>query len=286
MYFQDLIENLNTYWKKQGCLVILPYDMEVGAGTFHPQTFFSSLGPAPAKRAYVQPSRRPTDGRYGENPLRAQHYYQYQVILKPSPENVQDLYLQSLMYLGIDFKKHDIRFVQDDWESPTLGASGLGWEVWMDSLEVTQYTYFQKVGGFELQPITCELTYGLERICMFLQKQYDLYQLDWAKGVKYGDLHLAKEKEYCHYNFEKSDMAYLHNLFNLYEKESTRLVEDGLVIPAYEAMLKTSHTFNMLDARSAISVTERPTYIARVRKLARECAKKYLISIGVLADEK
>jgi glycyl-tRNA synthetase alpha chain len=273
MYFQDLIENLNVYWKKQGCIVIQPYDMEVGAGTFHPATFFGALGPHPTRAAYVQPSRRPTDGRYGENPLRAQHYYQYQVILKPAPENCQDLYLNSLKTLGIDFKEHDIRFVQDDWESPTLGAAGLGWEVWMDSLEVTQFTYFQKVGGFELKPITCELTYGLERICMFLQGKYNLYDLDWAKGVKYGDLHLAREKEYCKYNFEKSDMNYLHACFAAHEKESERLLGEKLLIPAYEAMLKTSHYFNMLDARSAISVTERPTYIARVRKLARLCSE-------------
>ncbi len=256
--------------------MLQPYDIEVGAGTFHPATFFGALGPKPVKAAYVQPSRRPTDGRYGENPLRAQHYFQYQVILKPSPETVQDMYLGSLKNLGIDFKKHDLRFVQDDWESPTLGASGLGWEVWLDSLEVTQFTYFQKIGGYDLAPITSELTYGLERICMFLQDQYDLYQLDWSAGVKYGDLHLAKEKQYCQYNFESSDRDYLHALYGLHEKESARLLEEKLLIPAYEAMLKTSHIFNMLDARGAVSVTERPTYIARVRKLARGCAVLYM----------
>jgi len=276
MYFQDLIEGLNQFWKKKGCVLMQPLDLEVGAGTFHPATFFGALGPKETQAAYVQPSRRPTDGRYGENPLRAQHYFQYQVILKPSPVDVQDLYLASLKSLGIDFKKHDLRFVQDDWESPTLGASGLGWEVWIDSLEVTQFTYFQKIGGHELHPITCELTYGLERICMFLQHQYDLNELQWSKGVKYGDLHLAKEKEYCQYNFEKSNMDYLHELYQLHERESGRLLEEKLLIPAYEAMLKTSHLFNMLDARGAISVTERPTYIARVRKLARQCADLYL----------
>ena len=276
MYFQDLIQNLAQYWKKQGCLLLQPYDIEVGAGTFHTATFFGALGPKPWKAAYVQPSRRPTDGRYGENPLRAQFYYQYQVVLKPSPDNVQDLYINSLKEMGIDLKRHDLRFVQDDWESPTLGASGLGWEVWLDSLEVTQYTYFQKIGGFELAPITCELTYGLERICMFLQDQYDLYKLKWNADTLYGDIRLAPEKEYCAYNFEKSDMQHLHQLFKLNEVEAERLLKEGLRIPCYETMLKLSHLFNMLDARGAISVTERPTYIARVRRLARGCAELYL----------
>ena len=276
MYFQDCIERLTKFWKNKGCLLLQPYDMEMGAGTFHPATFFGSLGPKPVKAAYVQPSRRPTDGRFGENPLRAQFYYQYQVILKPSPEKVQDQYLDSLRYLGLDLKKHDMRFVQDDWESPTLGASGLGWEVWIDSLEVTQFTYFQKVGGFELNPITCELTYGLERICMFLQNEFDIYRLKWAKGTRYGDIRLRSEKEYCQYNFETSDMNYLHELFKLHEKEATRLLSERLLIPRYEVMLKLSHIFNMLDARGAISVTERPTYIARVRRLARLCAQQYM----------
>jgi len=276
VYFQDLIKKLESYWRDRGCLLLQPYDLEVGAGTFHPITFLGALGKKPVKAAYVQPSRRPTDGRYGENPLRAQHYFQYQVILKPSPEDVQDQYLGSLRALGIDFRRHDLRFVQDDWESPTLGAAGLGWEVWLDSLEITQFTYFQKVGGFELSPVTCELTYGLERICMYLQKQYDLYKLEWAEGVLYGDLHLSKEKEYCRYNFDESDMDYLHKLFQLHEAESSRLVEKKLLIPAYEAMLKTSHVFNMLDARGAVSVTERPTYIARVRKLARLCSELHM----------
>jgi glycyl-tRNA synthetase alpha chain len=276
MYFQDLIEKLNRFWKNQGCLLLQPYDMEVGAGTFHPATFFGALGPKPTRAAYVQPCRRPTDGRFGENPLRAQFYYQFQVILKPSPARVQDMYLDSLRSLGIDLKKHDLRFVQDDWESPTLGASGLGWEVWLDSLEVTQYTYFQKIGGFELDPISCELTYGLERICMFLQNEFDLYKLWWAKGTRYGDLRLAAEKEYCRYNFETSDMKYLHELFGFCEAEALRLLKEGLLIPCYENMLKISHLFNMLDARGAISVTERPTYIARVRKIARGCAESYV----------
>jgi len=276
VYFQDCIEGLNRYWKKKGCVLLQPYDVEVGAGTFHTATFFGALGKRPFKAAYVQPSRRPTDGRFGDNPLRAQFYYQYQVVLKPSPDEVQDLYLDSLRSLGIDFKVHDLRFVQDDWESPTLGASGLGWEVWLDSLEVTQFTYFQKIGGFELKPITCELTYGIERICMFLQNEYNLYKLKWAKGVRYGDLRLEPEKEYCRYNFDVSDMKYLHELFGLHEAEAVRLVTEGLLTPAYEAMLKISHLFNMLDARGAISVTERPTYIGRVRRLARGCAELYL----------
>lgn len=281
VYFQDLIAKLNAYWAKKGCAILQPYDMEVGAGTFHPATFFGSLGKEPSHVAYVQPTRRPTDGRYGENPLRTQHYYQYQVILKPSPVNAQDLYLDSLRAAGLDLKKHDIRFVQDDWESPTLGASGLGWEVWMDSLEVTQFTYFQQMAGFSLDPITCELTYGLERICMFLQGKSDMFDLEWSKGVKYGDLRLQHEKEYCEYNFEKSDTAMLHKFFETYELEAKRLLEmdsrfGALVLPAYEFTLKTSHTFNMLDARGAVSVNERPAYIGRVRNLAKKCAQAHM----------
>lgn len=276
MYFQDCLESLARFWRDKRCVLLQPYDIEVGAGTFHTATFLGALGPKPWCAAYVQPSRRPTDGRFGENPLRAQFYYQYQVVLKPSPDNVQDLYLDSLRHLGVDFKKHDLRFVQDDWESPTLGASGLGWEVWIDSLEVTQFTYFQRIGGFDLDPITCELTYGLERICMFLQDEYDLYNLRWSRNVKYGDIRLKPEKEYCRYNFESSDMDYLHEMFKLHEKEASRLLGEGLLVPCYEVMLKLSHLFNMLDARGAISVTERPTYIARVRRLARLCAERYL----------
>ncbi len=281
--FQDLIAKLSDYWAKKGCAILQPYDMEVGAGTFHPATFFGSLGPEAAKSAYVQPTRRPTDGRYGENPLRTQHYYQYQVILKPSPDNVQDLYLDSLRAVGLKLEDHDIRFVQDDWESPTLGASGLGWEVWLDSLEVTQFTYFQQMAGFALNPITCEITYGLERIAMFLQGKKDMFDLVWSKGVRYGDLRLDYEKEYCRYNFEDSDTALLHQLFEAYEKEAKRILDAGkdneagaLVLPAYEWTLKTSHAFNMLDARGAVSVNERPAYIARVRNLAKRCAIQYL----------
>ena len=285
VYFQDLIAKLSDYWIKKGCAVLQPYDMEVGAGTFHPATFFGVLGPDPWNVAYVQPTRRPTDGRYGENPLRTQHYYQYQVILKPSPADAQDLYLGSLKAVGLDLKKHDLRFVQDDWESPTLGASGLGWEVWLDSLEVTQFTYFQQMAGFVLNPIACEITYGLERIAMFLQGKHDLFDLDWSKGVKYGTLCLDHEKEYCRYNFETSDTAMLHQLFQTYEAEAKRLLSapagsdpagsDPLVLPAYEWALKTSHIFNLLDARGAVSVNERPMFIARVRSLAKKCAAAY-----------
>ena len=276
MYFQDLITKLSEYWAKKGCAILQPYDMEVGAGTFHPATFFGSLGPKPSKVAYVQPTRRPTDGRFGENPLRTQHYYQYQVILKPSPDNAQDLYLDSLRYVGLDVAGHDIRFVQDDWESPTLGASGLGWEVWIDSLEVTQFTYFQQVAGFQLNPISCEITYGLERICMFLQGEHDLFRLKWAKGLLYGDLHKEDEKEYCQYNFYSSDIQMLSQLFEKYEKEAERLCQEKLVLPAYEWTLKTSHAFNMLDARGAVSVNERPNFIRRVRRLAKQCAELYM----------
>jgi glycyl-tRNA synthetase alpha chain len=283
IYFQDLIARLSDYWAKKGCSVLQPYDMEVGAGTFHPATFFGSLGPKPWSAAYVQPTRRPTDGRYGDNPLRTQHYYQYQVILKPSPDNAQDLYLDSLKAVGLDLKKHDIRFVQDDWESPTLGASGLGWEVWMDSLEVTQFTYFQQMAGISLEPISCEITYGLERIAMFLQGKHDLFELEWSKNLKYGDLRKGYEVEYCHYNFDRSDTDMLKRLFETYEKEAMRLLEENptqkpLILPAYECALKTSHVFNMLDARGVVSVNERPAYIARVRNLAKRCAQGYLAS--------
>jgi glycyl-tRNA synthetase alpha chain len=287
VYFQDLIAGLNDYWAKKGCAVLQPYDMEVGAGTFHPATFFGSLGTAPTSVAYVQPTRRPTDGRYGENPLRTQHYYQYQVILKPAPDNAQDLYLDSLRSVGLKLEEHDIRFVQDDWESPTLGASGLGWEVWLDSLEVTQFTYFQQVAGYQLSPVTCEITYGLERIGMFLQGVHDMFEMQWSKGVKYGDLRLPFEKQYCGYNFEQSDIQMLHKLFEMYEAEAKRLLADREknagnerfpVYPAYEFTLKTSHVFNMLDARGAVSVNERPTYIARVRNLAKMCAQAYMMN--------
>ena len=283
VYFQDLIAKLSDYWAKKGCAVLQPYDMEVGAGTFHPATFFGSLGKETWNVAYVQPTRRPTDGRYGENPLRTQHYYQYQVILKPSPENAQDLYLDSLRAAGLKLEEHDIRFVQDDWESPTLGASGLGWEVWLDSLEVTQFTYFQQMAGFVLNPVSCEITYGLERLCMFLQNKHDLFDLQWSKNLKYGDLRKKVEVEYCRYNFETSDTAMLHKLFETYESEAKRLLggpdpdPNVLVLPAYECTLKTSHIFNMLDARGAVSVNERPAYLARVRNLAKKCAQNYMM---------
>ncbi len=276
--FQGLIARLSDYWAAKGCAILQPYDIEVGAGTFHPATFFGVLGKDPWNVAYVQPTRRPTDGRYGDNPLRTQHYYQYQVILKPSTVNVQDLYLDSLRFAGLDLEKHDIRFVQDDWESPTLGASGLGWEVWIDSLEVTQFTYFQQMAGYALEPISCEITYGLERIAMFLQGKKDMFDLEWSKNLTYGALRKKIEIDYCKYNFDESDTAMLHELFGLYEKEAKRLLDSEsqkakLVLPAYEWTLKTSHVFNMLDARGAVSVNERPTFIGRVRSLAKRCAQ-------------
>lgn len=267
---------LNRYWMRKGCVLVQPYDMEVGAGTFHPATFLRSLGPEPWNVAYVQPSRRPTDGRYGENPNRLQHYYQYQVVLKPSPPNIQKLFLQSLKVLGIDPEEHDIRFVEDDWESPTLGASGLGWEVWLDGMEITQFTYFQVAGSIELHPISVELTYGLERITMYLQGIDSVYDLKWNDSITYGDIHHKQEVEQSTYNFELADVDMLLALFNTYEKEATRVIQASMVLPAYEYCLKCSHTFNLLDARGAISVTERTGYIARIRNLARACAEGYL----------
>lgn len=267
---------LNRYWMRKGCVLVQPYDMQVGAGTFHPATFLRSLGPEPWNVAYVQPSRRPTDGRYGENPNRLQHYYQYQVILKPSPANIQNLFLQSIKVLGIDPDEHDIRFVEDDWESPTLGASGLGWEVWLDGMEITQFTYFQLVGSIELHPISVELTYGLERITMYLQGIDSVYDLKWNNSITYGDIHHRQEVEQSTYNFELADVDMLLSLFNTYEKEAIRVVEASMVLPAYEYCLKCSHTFNLLDARGAISVTERTGYISRIRNLARACAEGYL----------
>jgi len=276
MYFQDVILELHKFWARKGCVMVQPYDMEVGAGTFHPATLLKALGPEPWKVAYVQPSRRPTDGRYGDNPNRLQHYYQYQVILKPSPLDVQKQYLQSLEVLGLEPLDHDIRFVEDDWESPTLGASGLGWEVWLDGMEITQFTYFQMAGSIELHPISVELTYGLERITMYLQGVDNVYDLQWNADVKYGDVHHQQEVEQSTYNFEKADVPVLFDLFSKYEAESMRQIEDGLVLPAYEYCLKCSHTFNLLDARGAISVTERTGYIARIRNLARMSAVAYL----------
>ncbi|RMD72085.1 MAG: glycine--tRNA ligase subunit alpha [Bacteroidetes bacterium] len=276
MTFQDLILALQKYWAEQGCIIQQPYDMEKGAGTFHPATFLRSLGPEPWKVAYVEPSRRPTDGRYGENPNRLQHYYQFQVILKPSPFNIQELYLNSLKAFGIDPAKHDIRFVEDDWESPTLGAWGLGWEVWLDGMEITQFTYFQQVGGIDLKPVSGELTYGIERIAMYIQGVDNVYDLDWGGGLKYGDVHHQTEVEFSHYNFEAADTDMLFKLFDMYEKECLRLAEKELVFPAYDFVLKSSHAFNLLDARGAISVTERAHYIGRVRNLARTCAEGYV----------
>jgi glycyl-tRNA synthetase alpha chain len=276
MNFQDVISTLQKYWARKGCILVQPYDMEVGAGTFHPTTLLKALGPEPWNVAYVQPSRRPTDGRYGENPNRLQHYYQYQVILKPSPTDVQQQYLMSLKALGINPLEHDIRFVEDDWESPTLGASGLGWEVWLDGMEITQFTYFQLAGSIELCPIPVEITYGLERIAMYLQGVDNVYSLKWNDTVTYGDVHHQQEVEQSTYNFEKADVGSLLDLFGKYEAESLRIIKEGLVLPAYEYCLKCSHTFNLLDARGAVSVTERTGYIARIRNLARACAEGYL----------
>jgi len=266
---------LERYWAGQGCIVAQPYDLEVGAGTFNPHTLLRVLGPEPWKVAYVEPSRRPTDGRYGENPNRLQHYYQYQVILKPSPLEVQQLYLDSLRAFGIDPLDHDIRFVEDDWESPTLGAWGLGWEVWLDGMEITQFTYFQQAGSIDLHPISVELTYGLERIAMYLQKVDNVYDLAWNDQVSYGDVHHKGEWEHSTYNFEVADTAMLWQLFDLYEAESQRASAAGLVLPAYDYCLKCSHVFNLLEARGAISVTQRTAYIARVRGMARSVAEGY-----------
>jgi len=276
MNFQDVILALEKFWARKGCVVVQPYDLEVGAGTFHHHTTLKALGPEPWNVAYVQPSRRPTDGRYGENPNRLQHYYQYQVLLKPSPGNVQQLYLQSMKVLGVDPLEHDIRFVEDDWESPTLGAAGLGWEVWLDGMEVTQFTYFQMAGSIELHPISVELTYGLERIAMYLQGVDNVYDLKWNDTVTYGQVHHQQEVEQSTYNFEVADVDMLFDLFGRYEAESRRAISHGLVIPAYEFCLKCSHTFNLLDARGAISVAERTGFIGRIRNLARASAEGYL----------
>ncbi|MFH1406603.1 MAG: glycine--tRNA ligase subunit alpha [Candidatus Omnitrophota bacterium] len=274
--FQEVIQKLQAYWAKQGCAILQPYDEEVGAGTFHPATFFGALGKKPWNVAYVQPSRRPTDGRYCDNPLRTQKYYQFQVIMKPIPKNIQDLYLGSLSSLGINLKAHDLRFVEDDWESPTLGAWGLGWEVWLDSLEITQFTYFQQIGGIDLEPACAEITYGLERISMFLQDEFNLFNLKWTDKLTYGEIHRKDEIDSCKFNFEESNINLNLELFKRYEEEARRLAGRGLLLPAYEYVLKMSHAFNLLDARGAISQMERPGYIARVRKMANECAALYL----------
>jgi glycyl-tRNA synthetase alpha chain len=276
MNFQEIIMRLHKYWSKEGCLIWQPYDLEKGAGTFNPATFLRCLGPNPWKVAYVEPSRRPTDGRYGENPNRLQHYYQFQVILKPAPENVQQLYLNSLKAIGLDPKEHDIRFVEDDWESPTLGAWGLGWEVWIDGMEATQFTYFQQVGGIELNPISAEITYGLERLAMYSQKKDSVYDLMWTDDVTYGDVHLEDERQWSKYNFEVADTKMLLQHFNDWEAEAKKLVEQNLVLPAYDAVMKCSHLFNLLDARSAISVSERVSYVLRVRTLAKMVAEGYM----------
>ena len=278
MHFQEIIAKLNEFWARQGCLIIQGYDLEVGAGTFNPGSFLKVLGPEPWNAAYVEPSRRPTDGRYGDNPNRLQHYYQYQVMMKPSPLNIQDLYLESLRYLGIKLEEHDVRFVEDDWESPTLGASGLGWEVWLDGMEITQFTYFQQCGSIELNPIPAEITYGLERICMYIQGKDSVFDISWNDTVSYGDVHHRGEFEFSHYNFNIADTQMYFSLFDMYEKECLSILEkrDDIVLPAYDFVLKCSHAFNMLDARGAISVTERVGYITRVRNMARKCAERYV----------
>lgn len=275
MNFQDVILKLQDFWAKQGCVIVQPVDLEVGAGTFNPSTFFRVIGPEPWNVAYVQPSRRPTDGRYGENPNRLQHYYQFQVILKPSPDNVQDLYLESLGAIGINAAQHDIRFVEDDWESPTLGAWGLGWEVWLNGMEVTQFTYFQQVGGIDLKPVSVEITYGLERLSMYLQEKESVYDLKWNDSVTYGDVYHQNEVEMSKYNFEHSNADMFFDLFNKFEAECLKLCEEGLPWPAYDFCLKCSHSFNLLDARGAISITERAAYIGRVRNLASRIAALY-----------
>jgi glycyl-tRNA synthetase alpha chain len=277
--FQELIQTLNAYWAEQGCVLIQPLDLEVGAGTFHPATFLRALGPEPWNAAYVQPSRRPTDGRYGENPNRLQHYYQYQVVMKPNPDDIVERYFDSLRALGVDPLVHDLRLVEDNWESPTLGAWGLGWEVWLNGMEVTQFTYFQQAGGIECRPVTGEITYGLERLCMYLQNCDNVYDLVWTRGphgtVTYGDVFLQNEREQSAYNFEHADVAELFHRFDACEEEALKLVELGLPLPAYDQVCKASHSFNLLDARRAISVTERQRYILRVRNLSRGVAEAY-----------
>ena len=276
MKFQDLIAALDAFWAAQGCVLQQPYDMEVGAGTFHPATFLRAIGPEPWRAAYVQPSRRPADGRYGENPNRLQHYYQYQVVLKPSPPDVQELYLRSLAALGLDPLVHDVRFVEDNWQSPTLGAWGLGWEVWLNGMEISQFTYFQQAGGLDCRPVTAEMTYGLERVAMYLQGVDSVYDLSWTDGVTYGDVHLQNEREMSAYNFSHAPVETLFDWFSTCEAESGRLAELRLPLPAYEMVLKASHVFNLLDARGALSVTERQRYLLRVRTIARGAARAWL----------
>jgi glycyl-tRNA synthetase alpha chain len=275
MNFQDIILSLQNFWAKQNCLIVQPYDVEKGAGTMNPMTFLRSIGPEPWNVAYVEPSRRPADGRYGENPNRLYQHHQFQVIMKPSPDNIQELYLESLKELGIDPLQHDIRFVEDNWESPTLGAWGLGWEVWLDGMEITQFTYFQQVGGIDCNPVAVEITYGLERLASYIQDKENVFDLEWVNGYTYGDVFKQAEYEHSKYTFEVSDAKMLFDLFSTYEAEAKRCMEQKLVLPAYDYVLKCSHTFNLLDARGAISVTERTGYIARVRNLAREVAQTY-----------
>lgn len=276
MYFQDVIFKLQEFWAEYGCIIANPYDVEKGAGTMNPLTFLKALGPEPWNVAYVEPSRRPNDGRYGDNPNRLYQHHQYQVILKPSPDNVLELYLKSLERLGIDSKKHDIRFVEDNWESPTLGAWGLGWEVWLDGMEITQFTYFQQVGSLDCRPVTAEITYGLERITMYLQEKDNVYDIMWNENITYGDVFHRAEYEHSKYNFEESDSKMLFELFDVYEKEAQRVIEKDLVLPAYDYVLKCSHVFNLLTARGAVSVTERARFIGRVRNLARIAANTYI----------
>ena len=272
--FQDTILNLQKYWSKKGCVILQPYDLEVGAGTFHPATTLRSLGPKPWKTAYVQPSRRPTDGRYGENPNRLQHYYQFQVLIKPSPKDIKKMYLNSLSSVGIKYEEHDIRFVEDDWESPTLGAAGLGWEVWCNGMEVTQFTYFQQMAGMECNPISVEITYGLERLCMFIQGKKNVFDLIWNdEGVLYKDVFHQSEKEFSAYNFEYANTDKLFKIFDMLEEEAKSLIEKKISLPAYDQCLKSSHVFNILDARGVISVAQRAEYIARIRDLTREIGK-------------
>jgi glycyl-tRNA synthetase alpha chain len=290
MTFQELIFTLQSYWANQGCIIIQPYDMEVGAGTSHTATFLRAIGPEPWSAAYVQPSRRPKDGRYGENPNRLQHYYQFQVVLKPSPENIVDLYLNSLKELGFDLKKNDVRFVEDNWENPTLGAWGLGWEVWLNGMEITQFTYFQQVGGIGCKPISGEITYGLERLAMYIQGVDSVFDLRWNDNTLYGDVFMQNEKEQSAYNFEHSDTNFLLNAFNTHEKQAEYLVDKKLALPAYEQVLKAAHSFNLLDARGVISVTQRADYIAKIRNISKMVAKSYLDSRAALnfplADKK
>ncbi len=276
MNFQSLIITLHQFWSDRGCLIAQPYDIEKGAGTMNPHTFLRAIGPEPWAVAYVEPCRRPTDGRYGENPNRFQHYYQYQVLIKPSPNNIQELYLDSLRALGINPDDHDIRFVEDNWESPTLGAWGVGWEVWLDGMEITQFTYFQQCGSIDCRPVSIEITYGLERLAMYLQEVDAITKINWTDSIHYGDVHLQGEIEHCTYNFEESNPELLFKLFGLYEEEAEQLIKNGLVLPSLDYVLKCSHSFNLLDARGVIAVTERTRYIGRIRNLARRVAQTYL----------